>query len=188
MSADDDYRALKRVTPQERSMWLRRHAPSELRGHWWLALIERAQSEADPSHGLPADQVRERMEFAVELIEAAQDDGMAPHYAASRLAFLTSAILRSEATFDGMPDALIPDNLARRILGCFRLDIGEALVTAARSREMDLDDPGDEFYSALRDITWLLPDLRMLAPHLEDPTISRNAIEWLDIAPQLSQS
>ncbi|MEV6488451.1 hypothetical protein AB0M20_07430 [Actinoplanes sp. NPDC051633] len=184
---DDDYRELRAVAPARRRDWLRGRAPTDLRGHWWLALIERAQFDAGPDRGLPPAQWKANVAFAVDLIEAAGEDGMPPYYAASRLALLTSAILKSGAGFDGLPGTLVPGDLARRILASFRLSKADALAAAARLRETaDGDEPGDAESDALRDIAWSLPDLEMLRAHIGDASLRRTIEEWLDISDGLS--
>ncbi len=184
---DDDYRALRAVEHAKRRDWLQEHAPADLRGHWWLALIERAQFDASPLRELSSDQEMDNVAFAVELIEAAEEDGMPRHYAASRIALLTSAILKAGGRFDGLPAAVAPDSLARRILACFRLSKSDALMAASRLRQTaNANEPGDTESDALRDIAWLLPDLEMLVAHISDASLVRKVQEWLDIADDLS--
>src|SRR5687768_4608393 len=73
---EETYQELRELPPSERAGWLHAHAPVELRGHWWLALIEHAQFNASPARGLPADETVNNLEFAVELVELAEADGM----------------------------------------------------------------------------------------------------------------
>jgi hypothetical protein len=186
-SHEDEYRALRGLRPSERRAWLREHAPTGLRGHWWLALIEHAEFDASPSRALPPDQAKENLDFVVELIEMAQEEGLPLRYAATRLALVASAILKSGSQMVGQPAAVAPNNLARRILATFRLDRKQALEVASRLRAtVDEDPPATSESDALQDINWLLPDLEMLEPHITDDSLARAVRQWLDVSPDLS--
>ncbi|MEJ3750468.1 hypothetical protein WEI85_45325 [Actinomycetes bacterium KLBMP 9797] len=185
-SAEERYQALKALDRSQRWQWLQEHSPTEFRGHWWLGLIERAELDASPTIEGSTNISRAGAEFLVHLIEMAIRDGMPPHYAASRLALLTSAVLKAGGNFDFLPQEILPDHLAQRILRTFRLDREEALAVASRTRAAaDLDDINDADSDALREICWVLPDLEMLAPHVRDPGVEQQVRKWLDISPTL---
>jgi len=184
---EEEYRILKAVLPHERWRWLQEHAPAELRGHWWLGLIESAEFDASPARGLPPDQTRVNVEFAVELIEMAQRDGMASYYAASRLALLASVMLKA-GLLEGLPAAITPNELVRRIMDTFRLEKSKALAVAERLSHASPDEPADVESDALRDMNWVLPDLRTLLPYLSDDELASRVREWVDISGTLSGS
>lgn len=184
---ESEYRALRELGPPERRAWLRKHAPADLRGHWWLGLVERAEFDASPRRASPSEQAKENLEFAIELIGMAEEDGMSPCYAASRLALLASAQLKSGRSVIDLYGPIAPDNLCKRIMMTFRLDRGEALAVASRLRAtVDEDPPATPESDALRDINWLLPDLEMLVPHISDESVARVVGQWLDVSASLS--
>jgi hypothetical protein len=150
-------------------------------------LVERAEFDASPRRASPSEQAKENLEFAIELIDIAEDDGMPPRYAASRLALLASAQLKSGRSAADLPLPIAPDNLCRRIMRTFRLSTDEALAVAFRLRATRDEDPPATLESdALRDINWLLPDLEMLAPHILDESVARDVGQWLDVSARLS--
>jgi hypothetical protein len=184
---EDEYRDLREQSPDVVAGWLQTHAPAGQRGHWWLALIEHAEFDANPHRGLPREKARENLLFAVELVEMAQADGMPAYYAASRLARLASAMLKTGQPLEVMPEPIIPDVLARRIVAAFCLDKRKALAVASRLRASSTGYGSDDAESdALRDINWLLPDLEMLAPHISDENLTLTIRQWLDVSADLS--
>jgi hypothetical protein len=184
-NVEDEYQALRRLGPDARGEWVRAHAPAELRGHWWLALVETAEFNASPRRDLPPDLARENMAFAVEVIEMAERDGMPPSYAASRLGRLALAALTAGERPSDLPPAISPDQLCRRILGTFRLDRDQAVKVAERLSEQPADAPATPESDALRDIRWLLADLQSFEPHLSDPVLAAEVRGWLDISSRL---
>lgn len=183
---EEEYQELRSLGPHDRRSWLLNHAPTSNRGHWWLALIEHAQFDASPRRSLSPDRERANLELAVELIEDAQDDGMPPYYAASRLALLASAILKSDRELADVPDAIQPDNLAKRILDTFRLSADQAVLVASRLRGAGRDEPATAESDALREIDWLLPDLGMLSGHITDAATKVAVSQWLAVSSGLS--
>lgn len=182
---DELYHELRAVEPARRWRWLTDRAPRELRGHWWLALIERAESDASPEHGAGPEKLRDNVDLLVDLIDLAERDGMPPHYAAGRLAMLASVLARAGQPVEA-PQAS-PDRVTRRMLATFRLDPGQAVAVAARLRVADIeagvdDDPDAD---ALDQIRWLLPDLERLAPYLTDAGLADDVRRWLDESKRL---
>ena len=179
---EDNYQQLRRLDDDARPMWLRTHKPKEASG-WWLGLVERAEFDASPSRNNSVERLKEDLEFFVNLLDLAVADGMPSYYAVSRLARLASGLIRLGRPIPGVPSALIPDNLARRAMATFRLSREEARAVAAGQRKVDQPNAG---YDALKEINWLLPDLAMLADHLNDATLTHEVRLWVDIADELS--
>lgn len=186
------YRELRAVEPARRWLWLSDRAPGELRGHWWLAFIERAEFDASPAHNASPEGLRDSVDLLVDLIDLAERDGMPRHYAAGRLAMLASSLARSEQPVEA--PQVDPDRVARRMLATFRLDPGQAVAVAARLRAAG-DNAGDGAgdgsgddpeADALDEIRWLLPDLELLAPYLTGAGPIDDVRQWLDESTRLS--
>jgi hypothetical protein len=187
-SAGAVYHALSLVEPGGRWSWLQVHAPAAHRGHWWLGLIERAESDAATALTSRPERAAEPVELAVDLIDLAQRDGMPPYYAASRLARLAFAALRSGLAVPDLPARLDPDRLARRILAAIPLGREEALAVAVRVRAEPLDWPGDAQSDALAETNWVVPDLTALEPHLTDGALAAQVRAWTGISGRLASA
>jgi hypothetical protein len=182
-----EYRQLRRLDGPERVAWLVEHQPRDLRGHWWLSLIERAEIDAWPSNASPPDERRSNLEFAIDLIELAEAHGMPARHVVTRLARLASSYLKAGWVGNQLPSAIEPDALARRILATFRFDLDEAPRVATRVRaEGRANAPADAEIEALQDIGWLIGDLELIVPFISDDDIKAEVAAWIDLAPRLS--
>jgi hypothetical protein len=185
---ENEYRELRRQTPGDRASWLQSHAPVVNRGHWWLAHIEHAEFDAHPRRETVPEQLLSNLYFAVKIIELAVADGMPLKFAVDRLTRLALGILKSDQPSSDLPDQLTPDNLAQRAIKSFRLRRSQALTVASRLRASSEGYGGedDTESEALRDINWLLTDLRALYPYVSDQNIRATVEQWLEIAGDLA--
>jgi hypothetical protein len=184
---EEEYRELRQLSKDERRSWLRRHAPSVQRGHWWLSLIERAEFDASPLRELPDDRARENIEFAVDLINMAVGDGMPRYYAGSRLCLITTSIAGFGQKNFRFPNVVTPDGCARFLLECIRPTREQIMTAAARLSDLGYDsDEVDSEFEMLRELNWTLADLKMLYEYLTDKRLALEVKSWLDISEQLS--
>lgn len=127
-------------------------------------MIERAESDASSLRRLPAEDTKQNLQLEVDIIEEAIESGMPEYYGVQRLGWMASRFL-DEKNSD-VPLALEMDNCVRRILLAIRLTREKALDLAVNhSNDLSEDDPD---FDTLREICWLLPDLKRHVRHVRD--------------------
>jgi hypothetical protein len=194
------YIELSTLSPADRRRWLQENAPSEMRAHWWLALIQRAEFDASPHRGLPDLEVGQGVSIAVDLVEAATETGMPRHYAAGHFLGLAAILASAEVSGIRMPEVVTPNGAVRYALESFRLSPEEALAVAARRRQALMDEnawskPGDKIDLAdarrhddsrdLQDIENLLFKIEQVIEYVDDRPLSDAVKYWLGLRDRL---